>query len=219
MPTTCAISQSYETERSSSLSLFSGTDKTEGYSWGKSTATTFGSSETLSSSTENELSWEVAAEASIGFKKKVGKKETEVGVGASIGGSREWSDITINEEASTTFEEGTEESNEGLSEGSTTSKEKEQSWGQTESASIECAGEMEVPPSHSVDYTLIFNGFSSSLSTYTSLRLTLCSALIRGDGDAPNEDDFIYIHDVPGRLAHKETTGLFAFALFTKTRC
>ena len=64
---------------------------------------------------------------------------------------------------------------------------------------------MDVLPGQSVSYSLIFNAFTATISTATSMKLTLCSALLH-DKDEADESDIIYIDGIPGTIEHKETT-------------
>ena len=60
---------------------------------------------------------------------------------------------------------------------------------------------MEVRPSHSILYSLIFNAFNTSIKTYTEFKLTLCSALIN-PSTANDESNYIHIDNIPGFINH-----------------
>ena len=64
---------------------------------------------------------------------------------------------------------------------------------------------MEVPPSHSVQYTLIFNAFNTTINAYTDLKLTLCSAFVNPT-TTNDASHYIYIDNIPGVITHKEVT-------------
>merc|ERR1719334_208434 len=132
------------------------------------------------------------------------------GAALDLGANQQWTESeTV---GSSQWSENSETESEQQTEGSETSTNSESGWECTETTTVECAAEVEVPPGHSVGYQLLFNAYNTTLVTYTDLKLTLCSALVNpsgsdgdSDGDTENPDDVVYLRDVPGTLYHQET--------------
>eukprot|EP01083_Nonionella_stella_P005153 14967_1 len=174
-----------------------------------------------------EESLTVGASATVGASGFGVEASGTVSVEASV--SRGWTMDSSSEYTSaseTSYETGTEQSNErswGASAGTERSQENsyESSYGAASSSSwtqgsesayetsstttITCSAEMEVAPSHSVGYSLVFNSLETEIDVYTDLKLTLCSALLKPD-KLQDDSDYFYIRDVPGKVHHKETS-------------
>eukprot|EP01083_Nonionella_stella_P020125 55788_1 len=174
--TTCAISQGYEMSKTTSFSISNETSKASEYSWG--------SSET------DETNIGFSVDVSVGY--QVGPEIARTNVGLTAGFHHDWI--------------RSEEENEQNTEGTENTIGSEASWETSETQSIQCSAESEVPPSHSMKYSLIFNAFNTTIRTYTDLKLTLCSAYTQPDADGSDESHYIYIDNIPGFIAHKEVT-------------
>jgi len=198
---TCSISQSYETSKTTSFSFaeetYSEYGTTDEYSWGRewerfeesadtnSDDQNFGFSQITSAGGEanllvTTLSFEGSLQTDVSWTETTGRVETS---GSSWGSNEAWSDST-----STTTGGGS--STENVWEGTTTS-------------SVTCDASMDVPPSHSVSYSLFFDVLEAEIRTYADMKLTLCSAMLNGDG--ATTDDVVIIENIPNTIRHTET--------------
>jgi len=101
----------------------------------------------------------------------------------------------------------TDESSWGNSQSSGTTAGSEKSWQASQTVEITCEAQMEVKPSHSVSYSLIFRAYTATIKTLTDLKLTMCSQLVHPESSSEaTEDDVIYISGIPGVLTQQETT-------------
>jgi len=213
---TCSISQSFEMSKTTSFSISNEDSSTNEYSWGTSSSITTGTSSSQSSSTSNEFSFGFNQELSIGISTTV-EAGVETGIFSasasvenrldfSFGSNQQWTQSNERSNEQSLSREQSQEQNRQNTESNSLTNSYESSYETSETKAIECSGEIEVPPSHSVQYSLIFNAFNVTLNTYTDLKLTLCSALINPDGNIDNNNNFIYIDNIPGVISHKETT-------------
>merc|ERR1712228_546109 len=99
----------------------------------------------------------------------------------------------------------TESENESESESESNSLQNAATYSSSESVSISCAGSMNVPPAHSVDYSMIFSAQNASIKAFADLKLTLCSAFLNPDGET-DESDYIYLYNVPVAIGMREVT-------------
>jgi len=180
------------------------------FSWGSESTIASGSESSIETSNEFSYGFEqnlnihAEMEASVKF---FGSGVTmSGGVGLDLGANQQWTESeTV---GSSQWSESSNSQNEQNTEGSESSSGSESGWECTETTSVECSAEIEVPPGHSVGYQLLFNAYNTTLITYTDLKVTLCSALVNPsafDEDGENAEDVIYINDVPGTLYHQET--------------
>ena len=196
---TCSISQVYEFTTTTSYSIGNESSISKEYSWG--------------SSSETSLEWSAGGSVEFSMGAEFGTPGIATkSVGLTMGAHFDRGSSTTNS------------TNRQNTDSNTTSNYKDTTWETTDTTEIACNAEMDVPPSHSVEYSLVFNGYNIEILTYTDLKLTLCSALIHGetadesstaddsdtadDKDTTTENDskYIYIDNVPGSLYHRETT-------------
>jgi len=206
----CSISQSFELSKVTSFSISSEDEQTKEYSWGSSTSTSFltgwGSESLSETSSTNEFSF--------GFEQSVSAGVDAFGVSAevSVGANQQWtsSSTTTSGNSHSNYGEQSQASEQSQSEGASTSviNGAESSFETSTTTSIECTASMQVPPSHSVSYSLVFNAFNTTIRTYTDLKLTLCSAFLHDDAGnvADDSEHVIYVDNIPGQLYHKEIT-------------
>ena len=80
------------------------------------------------------------------------------------------------------------------------------------SESVSCSVSMDILPSTSVDYSLTFAQFEAIITTYSDLKLTLCSACIDNDDD----NNVMYIRNIKGEVG-VDVTGTCG-AMFNKPK-
>eukprot|EP01084_Bolivina_argentea_P320540 556181_1 len=187
MSSSCSISQSYELTKTTTVSI----SKLEEVSWGTVSSETTGESNSKEKSIGFEQSLTIGMEAKVGAVVFSSKLSKEVTIGAN-------QQFTWNTETS---KETTEETSETNTEADNT----ENSWESTTTSTVDCNGETEVPPAHSVKYALKFNMLHATIKTYNDLKLTLCSAFMN-PSESVKEQHYKYIDNVPGRIQYKETT-------------
>ena len=203
---TCSISKSYAKDMTTSYSISTEYSTESEYSWGSSSTVTTGWSQGQSSSVETTDEFSFGFEQSVSVGVEVDALFVSVSTEIELGSNQQWtsSETMGSEKSSSISGENGETTEEGQSQSSGSSTSSESSWECTETKTLECAAEMEVPPGHEIEYKLVFNAYNTTLITYNDLKLTLCSALI-SPGAAGNESNYIYIRDVPGSLYHSES--------------
>merc|ERR1719295_2022272 len=206
---TCSISQAYEKSQTTTFSMSEEFTSSSEYMWGSESTIASGGESSVETSNEFAFGFEEHADvhAEVGVSAKIFGIGMEASAGFELGFSanQQWTESeTV---GSSQWSESSNSQSSGESQGSASSSASESGWECTETTTVECSAEMEVPPGHSVGYQLIFNGYNTTLVTYTDLKLTLCSALIDGvgkEGD-PSEEDYIYVNDVPGTIYRQST--------------
>ena len=191
MPSTCSVSQSYETTKTTSFTLSEGssteTNSYTEYSWGSSTE----------EATSDEFSWGLDQSLTVGAEGQgLGFKSS---IEVTLGANQQWTSSSSESTSRSSGGGGGDGSSQGTSTG------RDNTWETSETQTVTCEAAMDVVPGHSVSYSLVFNSFNTTIRTLTSMKLTLCSALINGNGQA-TQDDFVYIDDIPGTIEHMETT-------------
>eukprot|EP01083_Nonionella_stella_P138663 421998_1 len=194
----CSISQTYETTTTTSMTISKTSVNSTEYSVAEESVVTIGSE--TEHETINQTHWGVAAHGEV--KLKIGTDGTGVelttGVEASFGEERtwarrdknSWSDSTSNMISSAETSSYSEENSVTIEESHT--------------FAVECAAKIDVPPSHSMDYILRFKKSEIVISTFTDMKLTLCSAFVHPD--KPEEpSDYIFIDNIPGYIYHQES--------------
>eukprot|EP01083_Nonionella_stella_P244329 850494_1 len=230
--TTCSVEQAYTLTKTTSFSISSESTATGEYSWGLESSVTTGKSTTEIESTTNtasttdEFSWglsvgatvEASVSSSVGTEVEGGVVKASAGssigvtASASVGASTDWSSSKEqgSERSTGTERTDTHEQTDAISYSATSSQSKTDAWEssyeQSKETAITCAAEVEVPPSHSISYVLVFNAIETTIRTYTDLRLTLCSAFVDPVVAADREKHYIYIDNIPGVIHQKETT-------------
>ena len=202
---TCSISQSYELSSITSFSISNSDSSTNQYSWGSSSSLTLGTSSSSSVSTSNEFSFGFNEEVTVGTSVSAGffGVEATVSTEVSVGSNQQWTESTENTRTSEQSQDITSETNEQNTESITTTNEFESQYDTITTTTVECNAEIDVPPSHSVQYSLIFSTVDTIINTYTDLKLTLCSAFLN-PAAAANNDNFIFIDNIPGVIQHKK---------------
>merc|ERR1719410_427140 len=114
--------------------------------------------------------------------------------------------IGITETIGQTETEGSSSTNtDGLSKTKTGGLSETESYESTEQESVVCQAEATIIPSHSVETTLVFTTSSTTVNTFTDMKLTLCSAF--KEPENPNNDDhIILLRDIPGTIGQTKTT-------------
>eukprot|EP01084_Bolivina_argentea_P164157 285431_1 len=192
---TCSISQVYEFSKTTSFSISNEDSSTDEYSWGTSSSVTLATSSTQATTTSNEFSF--------GFNEEV--EIDSFAYDITLSANQQWTESTENTKENSISQENTNESNKQNTQSLTDTNSFESSFEHTETVSVECSAEMEIPPSHGVEYSLIFNSINTTINTYTDLKLTLCSAFLNPKTKT-DESHYIYIDNIPGVVHHKETT-------------
>eukprot|EP01084_Bolivina_argentea_P294130 506012_1 len=209
--TTCDIKQEYSFSKTTSFSILSEQSTTSAYSWGTSKALTLTDSTTnsQSQSTTDEFSWGLSQSINVGAEAEIGAvfARATASINIEVGANQQW---TSTNERSTSFErsngqESTSEQSKGGEESDTNTNGHETSYETSDTVTIECAGSVEVPPSHSLSYSLMFAEYNTTITTYTDLKLTLCSAFLSPSA-INSEDNYVVIKDIPGVLGHREVT-------------
>lgn len=204
LSSTCSISQSYELTKSTSVSISKEDSTTKEYSWGSASSLTIGTSS--STTTSDEFSFGFDQSVSIGTESEVGVPfigKAKLSTKLSLGSNQQWTETT--EKTKENSKESTTETNNQNTNSQTNTNGEESSWETSSTTTIECSAEIDIPPSHSVNYALIFNAYNTTIQTYTDLKLTLCSALMHPSRTA-DESNYVYIDNIPGFIRHKETT-------------
>ena len=203
--TTCSINKeftfdttkSFEFSEEQTFSTSSSSSVTQGSSVSKESTNTFGESFSESSGTEFTVGAEVTTSA------KFFGNGVDVTVSSSLSLSEErtsesnWqrSSSKISEQFSQVSRERSIEKSQSTSNSMTMST--------SFSESVSCSASMDIPPSTSVDYSLTFSQFEAIITTYSDLKLTLCSAYIdNNDGNDGDDDDsnVMYIRNIKGEV-------------------
>merc|ERR1719410_1423780 len=113
--------------------------------------------------------------------------------------------IGITETIGQTETEGSSSTNtDGLSKTKTGGLSETESYESTEQESVVCQAEATIIPSHSVETTLVFTTSSTTVNTFTDMKLTLCSAFKEPE-NLNNDDHIILLRDIPGTIGQTKT--------------
>lgn len=196
LPTTCRVSQSYELAATETLTLANQSTWQDT----RSLTVTWGQSWT-----ESETYTRMKGE----------HHEGQLEVGGAIGPVKPkgtYKGGTTEETTNSKMFERSKSLGVGLGQSTSVGFNREEtlSWQHTESRTIECAAEMEVPPSHTVSYSLVFDTRQTTLKTIMDLKLTRCYTLLSEEEEETGDDsaDFIYVNDIPGTITQSETMGM-----------
>eukprot|EP01083_Nonionella_stella_P032612 89263_1 len=194
----CSISQTYETTTTTSMTISKASVNSTEISEAEESVVTIGSE--TQHETISRAHWDVRAHAQVTFNLGVDSTGTELEFGAEAGYGEEktWGRQDTNSWSQSTSETIASANTSSYSEENSVTIEQSQTF------AVECAASIDVPPSHSIDYTLRFKRYEIVISTYTNMKLTLCSAFLHPD--KPEEPaDYLFIDDIPGYLYHQES--------------
>eukprot|EP01084_Bolivina_argentea_P013484 25318_1 len=202
---TCTISQTFESTKTTSFSISKEDSKTHSYSWGSSSSVNIGHSNSNSKTSSNDFSWGLNEQLTIGFEQDVNIliANSKTSQQISVGSKQDWSQTTSNTDTDSDSTSSSNSHNNQNSDSSTGTAGSASSYGTSESVSVTCSGSISVPPSHSIQYSLIFNSVNTTVNTYTDLKLTLCKAFLDPFA-TQDETDFIYLDNIPGTIKSKE---------------
>merc|ERR1712176_192788 len=205
--TQCGVSQEYDTTTTTSFSFGSGTgsstssSRSNEYNWGSSSSISYGTSSSHQTTTTSSFSCGSQSYRSFRF----------FGLSSS---SSSWSRLSSSATSRSSYSSSRFSQNNNWNGGSRITKyENENSrstsrdvtYGTSEVFSVACDATADIPPGHSMDYTLIFTQKNTTLKTYTDFKLTLCSAFLN-PAHPDDPQNFVYLNNVEGVLNKQETT-------------
>jgi len=207
LTSTCSISQSYEMSKSTAFAFAEETERTSEYAWGHESSsfdeTTVGSSTSQSDS----FAWGLSQEVTVGVEVGGDAAGYTASASVSLTAHQEWTETSERSSSTESTSGSSWGSNEEWSQSTGSTSSNENSWESSQTTTISCEGSMDVPPSHSVSYSLVFNTVRATIRTYTDMKVTLCSALLGGeDEDEAADDERVYIDRIPGTIEYEETT-------------